>query len=495
MKTTFKISPVLLLAALTAICGAADAPLKKPNIVFILADDLGWADLPVYGNRYNEAPNLTRLAEGGMRFTDAYAAAPVCSPTRASIMSGQYPARVGVFEWIPGHWRPYEKVTVPTNRTQYLPPNIVTIAEALKAAGYATALFGKWHLGQQPEHHPSRQGFDEANVGQGFFNVRFDPPRKDSAEKIMAERLTDFSIDFMERNQAKPFFLFLSHWDVHVQFDAEQARIDKYLKKPAVAGYPCHAVYAAMIEQVDHSVGRVLDKLDALGLRDNTLVVFYSDNGGQVSNDRYPGVEEEKMPLLVPAKQGIYRGNPLAYIATANTPLRGEKGMLYEGGIREPLIMNWPGRIQSGVVCATPVTSVDFYPTFLELAGAAKPPEQVLDGRSILPEVLNGTAAPDRAIFWHYPVYHHDVPAAAVRKGEWKLVENLVSGKSELYNLVTDIGETTDLAGVFPSKAKELHELLKEWQAEVKAEFPKPNPAFDEKRRFEWGEAPKRVRD
>ncbi|HPA18557.1 MAG TPA: sulfatase [Verrucomicrobiae bacterium] len=491
--TAKRILAAALLAA-PAVLSVGATPVStptRPNIVFILADDLGWADLPMYGNRFNEAPNLTRLAEEGIRFTDAYAAAPVCSPTRASIMSGQYPARVGVFEWIPGHWRPYEKVTVPSNRTQYLPTEVVTIAEALKAAGYATAFFGKWHLGYQKDHHPSRQGFDEANVAQGYYNVRFDPPRNDSADKIMAERLADFGIDFIDRNKARPFFLFLSHWDVHVQFDAEQVRIDKFLKKSAVAGYPCHAIYAAMIEQLDHSVGRVVDKLDALGLRDNTLVVFFSDNGGQISNDRYPGVQEAKMPVAVPSRQGIYRGKPLAYIATSNAPLRGEKGMLYEGGIREPLIMNWPGRIKPGNLCQTPVTSVDFYPTFLELADAKKPEGQVLDGKSILPEMLNGQGAPDRALYWHYPVYHHHVPAAAIRKEAWKLVQNLVSGDLELYQLTTDIGETTDLSGVFPEKANELHGLLKQWQAEVKAEFPQPNPAFDEKRRFEWDRHPR----
>lgn len=483
----------LLLASLVTPQAAEPAATSasRPNIIFILADDLGWADLPVYGNRFNEAPNLTRLAEGGMRFTDAYAAAPVCSPSRASIMSGQYPARVGIIDFIPGHWRPFEKVTVPSNHTQYLPTGIVTVAEALKKAGYTTALFGKWHLGNQKEYHPSNQGFDEANVGQGYFHVKFDPAREDSKEKIMAERLADFGIDFIERNRTKPFFLFLSHWDVHVQFDAEQQRIDKFLKKPAVAGYPCHAVYAAMIEQMDHSVGRVLDKLDALGLRDKTLVVFFSDNGGQISNDRYPGVKEAKMPLLMPSKRDIYRDTPLDFIATSNVPLRGEKGTLYEGGIREPLIMSWPGRIKPGSKCKTPVTSVDFYPTFLELAGAAKPESQVLDGQSLLPEMLNGATNPERAIYWHYPVYHHDVPSSAVRKGGWKLVENLVEGTSSLYHLDTDIGETTDLAEAFPEKTKELRALLKQWQADVKAEFPKPNPAFDEKRRFEWGEHPK----
>lgn len=480
----------LLLAPPLALAADAATAGNRPNIVFILADDLGWADLPLYGNRFNEAPRLTRLAEEGIRFTDAYAAAPVCSPTRASIMSGQYPARVGVFEFIPGHWRPFEKVTVPTNRTQYLPAEIVTMAEALKTAGYATGFFGKWHLGYGKDHHPSTQGFDEANVGQGYYTTRFDPPRQDSAEKIMAERLADFGIDFIERNKARPFFLFLSHWDVHVQFDAEQARIEKFLKKPPVVGYPCHAIYAAMIEQLDHSVGRVVDKLDALGLRDNTLVVFFSDNGGQISNDRYPGVQEAKMPVALPSRQDIYRGTPRAYIATSNAPLRGEKGMLYEGGIREPLIMTWPGRIKPGRLSQTPVTSVDFYPTFLDVAGAQKPEGQVLDGTSILPDMLNGQGPTDRALYWHYPVYHHHVPASAVRKDDWKLVQDLVTGNIELYNLATDIGETTDLSGVFPDKAQELHGLLKQWQTNVKAEFPQPNPAFDEQKRLEWARHP-----
>jgi len=471
------------------IANPADA--RKPNIVFILADDLGWADLPVYGNKFNEAPNITKLASQGMRFTNAYAACPVCSPTRASIMSGQYPARVGIIDWIPGHWRPYEEVTVPVNRTQYLPEEIFTITEALKKSGYATALYGKWHLGSKMEHHPLNQGFDEANVGQGYYNVRFDPPREESPDKIMAERLADFGIDFIERHRDKPFFLFLSHWDVHVQFDAEQSRIDKYLKKPTVAGYPCHAVYAAMIEQLDHSVGRVLQKLESLGLRENTLVVFFSDNGGQISNDRYPGVEEEKMPLLVPSRNGLYSvGNPLRYIATSNLPLRGEKGNLYEGGIREPLIVSWPGRIKPGTVSKALVSSVDFYPTFLELTGAKKPVNQVFDGVSILPALLKDEYGPERAIYWHYPVYHHGFPASAIRKGDWKLIENLANGTLELFNLKTDLSESTDLTKAFPEKTKELYFLLKDWQKEVKAEFPVPNPWFDASLRFEWGKHP-----
>ena len=313
------------LMAGSAITYAAETAVR-PNIIFILADDLGWADLPVYGNRFNEAPNLDRLAAEGIRFTDAYAACPVCSPTRTSILSGQYPARVGIIDFIPGHWRPYERVTVPKNRTQYLPAEIVTMAESLKSVGYTTALFGKWHQGEGPTHHPSTQGFDEANVGQGYFNVRFNPPRQDSVEKVMPERLADFSIDFIRRNKERPFFLFLSHWSVHCKLDATQPLIDKYLKKPSTAGYPCNAIYAAMIEELDHSIGRMLDALKQNGLDEKTIVVFFSDNGGIIKEIRYPDVSDAFMPMIMPSKEAVYRDSPLRYIVTGNLPLRGEKG-------------------------------------------------------------------------------------------------------------------------------------------------------------------------
>lgn len=466
--------------------GATDSP--RPNIIFILADDLGWADLPSYGNRFNKAPNLDRMAREGMRFSDAYAASPVCSPTRASIFSGQYPVRLGLNDWIPGHTRPFEEVLCPVNRTQYLPTEVVTIAGALRKVGYATALFGKWHLGGDAAHHPLKQGFDEANVGQGFFHVTFDPPRSDSEDKVMAERLTDFGIQFIERNKERPFFLVLSHWDVHCQFDAEQPLIDRSLAKPKIAGYPCNAVYAAMIAQMDRSIGRLLDKLDELGLARNTLVVFTSDNGGQISNDKYPGRRGERMEMIKESKREVYRDDPRLFIATSNSPLQGEKGNLYEGGVRVPLIVRWPGRIGPGTSSDAIVTSVDFYPTFLELAGTPPPAGQPLDGKSLLPALRGDAVDREREIFWHYPEYHHSAPASAVRKGHWKLVENLVTGRAELYHLGADIGETSDLSGVFPGKAGELLDDLKRWQKEVGAEFPKPNPAFDEARRYDWGE-------
>jgi uncharacterized sulfatase len=461
-----------------------------PNIVFILADDLGWADLPAYGNTFNEAPNIDKLAKAGMRFTNAYAACPVCSPTRASIQSGQYPARVGVIDFITGHWRPYEEVIVPKNRSQYLPAEIETIAESLKKAGYSTGYFGKWHLGGSPETSPGNQGYDKVHVyaGGGFYHPRFKPAPKKEYEGRLSEILTDMSIGFMEENNSaktgKPFFLFLAHYDVHVQLDADKELINKYLKKERKDNYPGNAVYAAMIEHVDNSVGRIMQKLKDLGLEDNTLVIFYSDNGGLIG--RY-----DRIPLLAKKSLRYYKNSSLKYIATSNAPLRAEKGTVYEGGIREPLIVKWPGKIEPGTESKAIVTSVDFYPTFLELAGI-KNTRQVLDGKSLLPEFLENEYDPERAIFWHYPVYHHDVPASAVRKGDWKLIENLVTGKLSLYNLRADISESMDLSELYPEKTTELSMLLQNWQKEVKAEFPKSNPNFNKSRRFEWGKHPDR---
>ena len=463
--------------------------IEKPNIIFILEDDLGWADLPMYGNKFNEAPNLTKLASQGVQFSNAYAAGPVSSPTRASIMSGQCPARVGIIDFIPGHFRPYEEVTVPRNRTQYLPEEVVTIAESLKKAGYATGYFGKWHLGEETNHHPLNQGFDEANIGQGFYNTIFKPAREQSKDKIISERLTDFGIDFIDKHKKEPFFLYVAHWEVHCPYDSEKELIDKYLKKPKVDGYPCNAVYAAMIEQLDKTIGRLLEKLDKEGLTNNTIVFFYSDNGGVISENKYPEIKEEKFPMLMPSKQQIYKddNNPLQYIGTSNAPLRGEKATLYEGGIREPLIIKWPAKLKGGKRTKAIVSSIDFYPSFLELAGVEKPENQVLDGISLLPCLLKNEFDADRVLFWHYPVYHHDVPAAAVRKGEWKLFKNLVTNTVVLYNLTVDLGETTDLSAVYPDKTKELNQLLENWQKEVKAEFPIPNPNFDKNKRYEWG--------
>ncbi len=480
----FKLATFLILLSLLS-CEQEE---ERPNIVFIMADDLGWADLPVYGNGFNEAPNITRLAAEGMRFDNAYAACPVCSPTRASIQSGQYPARIGVTDFITGHWRPYEEVTVPINKTQYLPLENITFAEKLQEAGYATGYFGKWHLGRG-EFFPTNQGYDEQVVydGGGFFNYgsRMDPPRDIPEGKVLSEALTDMSLSFIEQNREKPFLLFLSHYDVHVQLDAQQELIDKYLVRDKVDGYPGNAVYAAMIENIDNSVGRIVTRLSELGLSENTIVFFFSDNGGLVS--RF-----DKIPLHAKSKLHIYEGDTMQYIATSNAPLRAEKGTVYEGGIREPLIIKWPGKVEAGSLNHSVITSVDFYPTILELAGILPDPTQKMDGESLFNIITNSIVNYVRPVFWHYPVYHHDVPASVVRYGDYKLIENLVNGSLELYDLSSDISESNNLAESMPEKALELHKLLKAWQQDVKAEFPEPNPNFDPGRRYEWGKHPDR---
>jgi len=462
---------------------------SKPNIVFILADDLGWADLPVYGNSFNEAPNLTRMAESGLRFTNAYAACPVCSPTRASIMSGQYPARVGIIDFIPGHWRPYEEVTVPSNRTQYLPSEIYTLGEAMKDAGYATGYFGKWHLGNANGFGPANQGFDVSNVyrGGGFYDYPdvMIPPIEVEPGTILSEALTDLSLDFMDNHKDKPFFLFLAHYDVHVQLDADSVLIQKFLSKEKTEGYPCNAVYAAMIEHLDNSVGRIIDKLEELELSENTIVIFFSDNGGLVS--RY-----DLIPLIAQPKQYIYENDTLLYVASSNDPLKAEKGTIYEGGIREPMIVRWPGKIKPGTVSDVPVTSVDFFPTLAELSGTELPSTQVFDGESLVPLLQGEIVNEERPVFWHYPVYHHDRPASAVRKGNWKLIHYLDDDSRLLFNLEDDIGETSNLMDQNPEKANELFNLLETWRKDVKAELPVANPDFDSEKRYEWGVHPDR---
>jgi len=484
---------VLTIAAMFILSSCKGKPADKlngsrPNIVFILADDMGWSDLPVYGNLFNEAPNLTKMAKNGMRFTNAYAACPVCSPTRASIMSGQYPARVGITDFITGHWRPYEEVIVPKNRTQYLPLEIYTLGEAMRDAGYATGYFGKWHLGGT-KYYPKNQGFDVSNVyqGGGYFDFadRMEVPVDISSGTYLSETLTDLGLDFIDKHGENPFFLYLAHYDVHVQLDADSLLIEKYLHKEKVGGYPCNAVYAAMVEHVDNSVGRVLDKLDELGLTENTLVVYFSDNGGLIS--RF-----DKIPLLADSKQYIYEGDTLLYVASSNKPLRAEKGTVYEGGIREPLIVQWPGKIRGGQVSDAIISSVDFFPTFAGLAGVDLPASQVFDGESFLNILAGGVYDGERAIFWHYPVYHHDSPASAIRKGDWKLIHYLHNDTRFLYNLAEDIGEHTDLSRQYPGKTDELYQLLVEWRGEVKAEMPVPNPDFDQERRYQWGKHPDR---
>jgi len=451
---------------------AADTS-RTPNFVFILIDDMGWRDVGFMGSRYYETPNIDRLAAQGMVFTDAYANAPNCAPTRACLLSGQYGPRHGVYTVdtsARGSAAGRKLIPVP-NRTT-LPAEIITLAEALKPAGYRSASMGKWHLGVDPDSGPVAQGFDVNVAGNlaGNPSSYFSPYRNKNLPdgpkgEYLTDRLTEEALAFIEANRDRPFFLYLPHYAVHGPIQAKQELVAKYRKK-APDGGQRNPEYAAMIESVDQGVGAILAKLDQLGLADNTVVVFFSDNGG-VGGYRELGIEGAEF--------------------TSNRPLRGGKGMLYEGGIREPAIVRWPAKVKAGTRCATPVIGLDFYPTFLEMAGAEKKPGQVLDGESLVPLLMGTGTLKREAIFWHFPAYlqggrrtWRTTPAGAVRSGDWKLIEFFEDGRLELYNLADDIGEATDLAEKIPEKTKELHDRLVAWRKAVNAPMPtEKNPQFD----------------
>lgn len=458
--------------------------MTRPNIVFFLVDDLGWADLSCTGSTFYETPRLDELAREGMLFSDAYAAAPVCSPTRAAILSGKYPARVGVTQYIGGHGVG-KLCDVPY--FYQLPRSEKSLASALQEGGYQTWHVGKWHLGGgqcAPENH----GFD-LNIGgcewghpkQGFF-APFGPlpGLKNAPEgEYLTDALTDRALELLrERDESRPFFLNIWHYAVHTPIQAPADLVAKYEAKAREWGLDAQnpfeegdffpvahkrneriqrrtiqsdPTYAAMIENLDWNVGRVLDALDELGLRKNTLVVFTSDNGGLSSAE----------------------GSP-----TCNAPLSEGKGWMYEGGNREPLLVRWPERIASGSRCEVPVTSPDFYPTLLEIAELPPNPIQHRDGESLLP-LLTQTGDLERdAIFWHYPHYCNQgsTPAAAIRAGDWKLIEFFEDGHVELYNLRDDIGEKSDLASSQPTRVAQLRARLDDWKREIEALIPQPNP-------------------
>ncbi|MBL7152790.1 MAG: sulfatase-like hydrolase/transferase [Phycisphaerae bacterium] len=451
---------------------------KRPNFVFFLIDDLGRTDVGCFGSSFYETPNIDRLAAQGMKFTDAYAACPVCSPTRGSILAGKYPARLGITQWIGGSDQP-------TKYKHFLDLEEVTVAEALKDTGYATAFVGKWHLGNKP-YYPDKQGFD-VNIGgdssgapPSYFypykrgnRALLEMPPGGAEGEYLTDRLTDESLKWLDANRSKPFLLYLSHYAVHTPIQSKQELTEKYKAKaeklPAMAGEKFapvygryntrmvqdNAAYSGMVQSVDESVGRVTAKLEELGVADNTIVIFMSDNGGLST-----------VPREAP---------------TSNLPLRAGKGWLYEGGIREPVIIKWPGVVKPGGVCSEPVTSTDFYPTMLEMAGMRARPAQHVDGVSLVP-LLKGEGRLERkAIFWHYPHYHGsgNRPSGAVRAGDYKLIEWYENGAVELYNLREDISEEKDLAKKMPEKTGELKAMLAGWRKQVKAKMPASEPRND----------------
>ena len=455
---------VASLALAPASARAAD-PRAKPNIVFILADDLGWTDLACQGSKYYETPNIDRLAGGGMRFTNGYSCGPNCQPTRAALMSGQYGPRTGVYTvGKTSRFDTSQRPLVPVPNVNELPLNKVTVAEALKKAGYATGMFGKWHLGNGP-HDPARQGFDEVLVSNGkHFDFDTKPPLELPSGTYLADYLTDRAVGCIEANKDRPFFLYLPHFAVHAPHQAKADLIARFKGKPPAGGHK-DPTYAAMIASVDESVGRVVRKLDELKLAEDTLVLFSSDNGG-VGGYLAAGVK---------TTDGI----------TSNAPLRGGKGMLYEGGIRVPWIARWPGRIREGSTSAEPILSVDLYPTLLEIAGSGRESGDPLDGKSLAPLLFgDGKEKLHRdGLFWHFPGYlgagkdrWRTTPAGAVRSGDWKLIEFFEDGRTELYNLVDDPGERKDMAKERPEKFTEMNDRLHAWRASVEAPMPARKP-------------------
>ncbi len=426
---------------------------NRPSIIFILADDLGFAELGCYGNSFNETPNLDKLAAQGAMFTNAYASAPVCSPYRAALMTGQYPARVGITDYL----RP--------NDPKHLSTDHITIAEMLKRAGYATGIIGKWHLTGYANHSakevpPTQHGFDEVIVsenrgiggGSYFHPYHFNQEisKRLPGKEYLVDRCNLEAVEFIERHKNSLFFLYLSHYAVHTQLVGKPELVAKYERKPG-AGKGNRASrnnphLAAQLESIDEGVGMIMNKLEELGLAENTVLIFTSDNGG---GDR----------------------------VTSNSPLRAGKSTLYEGGIREPLIISWPKVVKLGTVCNTPTCNIDFYPTFLQLAGLKQDPAQHLDGVSILPLLKDPGARLDRnTLYWHYPLkkphFLGGRSAGAIRQGDFKLIEFFDNGEVEIYNLTEDISEKHNLVEELPEKAAEMQNRLTEWRRDIGAKVP-----------------------
>ena len=440
---------------------AVSASKKQTNIVLIMIDDLGWMDLNCQGNKRLDTPNIDRLASQGMRFTDAYAAAPVCSPTRAAIMTGQSPARLGITNHLPDRkqFQPDNAKLRSARMLEHLPLAHVTLAERLKEAKYATAFLGKWHLSgrgtakdgdlAEPKLRPEHQGFDVNVGGCGFGGPPsyFEPyripnitPRREG--EYLPDRLADEAIDFIRANLNGPFFVALWNYTVHWPMQAPQNLVEKYESRigPGVKD----ARYAAMIEAMDAAIGRVIATLEELKLADDTLVIFTSDNGG------FGGVSDCR-------------------------PLRASKGYLYEGGIRVPLIVRWPGVVKPGSICPTPVISTDFYPTLLEVAGLTPNEGKTLDGESIVPTFKQTGRLKRKAIFFHYPNYawhQSNRLGGAIREGDYKLIKWYDDESVELYNLADDLSEKNDLSGKMPRKALDLKRKLEAWLTESGAAMP-----------------------
>jgi len=464
----------------------------KPNVIFILLDDFGYTDLGCYGSKFYETPNIDRFASQSVKFTDAYAACPVCSPTRASIMTGKYPVKTGITDWIPG--RQASNSGSPTDKLIALPFKLeldlseVTIAEVLKKNGYKTMISGKWHLGETSEYWPEYQGFDvnkggfskgspvKNNISNGYFSPYGNPRLEDGpVGEYLTDRQTDEAIKFIENSKDTPFYVYLSYYAVHNPMQGKEALISRFTVKADSMGLSkmqpftrekewikksmsdnfkeriiqSNPVYAAMIYSVDENLGKLFKRLEELNLDKNTIIFFTSDNGGLATSE----------------------GSP-----TSNAPLRAGKGWLYEGGIRVPLIVNVPGKTKPGTIVRSPVSSIDYFATIIELTGSGVY-DLKTDGVSIVP-LLNEDKMKERPLFWHYPHYSNQgvEPGSAVRLGRYKLIDNFEKERQELYDLENDLSEQHDISTANPQKTVELYNLLKDWRTKTGAKMMKPNP-------------------
>lgn len=467
-----------ILAASSGRLQAATPAARSPNIVYILADDLGWTDLGCQGSEYYKTPNLDRLAAQGIRL-QRYYSSQNCAPTRAALMSGQYAPRTGIYTvgTLARGAAAERMLNVPANEKR-LALDQELLPQALKTAGYATGMFGKWHLGNDSAYHPAKRGFDEAIVtGGGHFNFATTPQHAYPKGQYLADFLTDRAVDFIARHHAKPFFLYLAHFAVHTPIHARADYEAQWKKRPA-KGTHWNPTYAAMIQSLDESVGRLLAKLDELNLAENTVVIFSSDNGGLGGYYSTEAPSETK---------GF----------TDNAPLRGGKGTLYEGGIRVPFIVRWPGVIRPRTTSDVPVAHIDVYPTFLEIAGGKPRAGQALDGVSFVSLLKNPSARLSReAIYWHFPGYLESYvhptgwrtsPVGAIHAGDFKLLEHFEDGRVELYNLRDDSSEQNNLAPRMRAKARELQGKLAAWRSEIGAAMPTVKTAAERAAdRTEW---------
>ena len=470
---TYKILTLFALVSVLVSCNNKKVE-QKPNVVVIYADDLGWTDVGCFGSDYYQTPNVDKLAQDGVLFTNSYSACTVCSPSRASFMTGKYPARLHLTDWIPGHKYPWAKMNVPDWK-MYLDSNEITLAEAFKQDGYYTAHVGKWHLGEQEKDWPENHGFniniggwgkgspnkDKGKGSNGYFSP-YGNPRLTNGKKgeYLTERLADEVCQIIEKKANEPFFINFWLYSVHMPLQAKQDKIDKYKAIQNSTKKQTNPVYAAMVEHMDDAVGKVVAKLKKEGLYENTIILFSSDNGGLIGNLKRP--------------------------VTNNYPLREGKGSMYEGGVRVPTILYAPNKNIQVKEIHEPVITPDYYPTLLELAGVSLPKEQKknMDGLSWLPLLQGKNKLEREAIYWHYPHYHQQgaVPYSAIRMGDWKLIENLESNQFELYNLKEDISESTNLINNNHEVSETLKDKLKRWRKSVKAQMPTLNKNYDKNR-------------